>query len=189
MLILHTGLVVARLGRDPATREAGTRLAELFFEDMDRTLREDGVGDVAVPKRIKKIAAAFYGRLTAYETAPDRAALVDAVARNVYDGRPPEGAAEALATYIGQTVAALSGAAAATVAGGALPWPPVRGRTTPPSKDRGHDWPNPLSALPPRSVDRLPAGGQTVVVEASEAECAGSPRYTTSRRSRRFGPW
>ncbi len=125
MMILHCGLVVARLGRDAGTREAGTRLAELFFEDMDRTLREDGVGDVSVPKRIKKIAAAFYGRLTAYETAPSRDALVDAVSRNVYDERAPAGAAEALATYIQAAIVALGAAEASAVAGGAIPWPPI----------------------------------------------------------------
>lgn len=125
LMVLHCGLVVARLGRDPETREAGTRLAETFFDDMDRTLRETGVGDLSVPKKMKKIAGAFYGRLTAYETAGTGPALVAALARNVYDGRPPEGAAEALAAYMERTVAALAAADAGTIAGGTILWPPV----------------------------------------------------------------
>lgn len=123
LMVLHCGLVVARLGRDDATRETGTRLAEAFFDDMDRTLRETGVGDVTVPRKMKKIASAFYGRLTAYEAAGDRAALAEALARNVYDGAAPAGAAEALATYVEAAIAALGAADPAALAAADIPWP------------------------------------------------------------------
>lgn len=129
MMVVHCGLVVARLGRDPATRETGTRLAEIFFDDMDRTLRETGVGDISVPKKVRKLASAFYGRLTAYETAGGGPALAEAVSRNIYDGRAPEGAAEALAAYIGAAAAALAATDASAVATGTLPWPPIPGPT------------------------------------------------------------
>jgi cytochrome b pre-mRNA-processing protein 3 len=126
LIVLHCGLLVARLGRDPATRETGAQLAETFFADMDRTLREMGIGDVSVPKKMRKIADAFYGRLTAYEQAAGSPALVEAVARNVYDGAPAPGAAEALASYIEAAIAALAAADAAVLRAGSIPWPEPR---------------------------------------------------------------
>ena len=126
LIVLHCGLLVARLGRDPSTRETGTQLAETFFSDMDRTHREMGVSDVAVPKKMRKIADAFYGRLTAYEAAAGSPALVEAVGRNVYDGAPPPGAAEALSSYLEATMAALAAADAAALRAGSIPWPEPR---------------------------------------------------------------
>jgi cytochrome b pre-mRNA-processing protein 3 len=132
LIVLHCGLLVARLGRDPGTRETGRELAETFFADMDRTLREMGIGDVTVPKKMRRIADAFYGRLTAYEAAGSGPALVEAVARNVYDDAPPQGVAEDLAAYLAATMAALAAADAARLAAGEIPWPaPARG----PSQD------------------------------------------------------
>jgi len=94
MIVLHAVLVFRRLrGEAPAVAERAQALFDLFMADMDRSLREMGVGDLTVPKRIKKMAEAFYGRLDAYVAAldaGDRAALADALARNVFpDGAPP----------------------------------------------------------------------------------------------------
>src|SRR6185503_8514735 len=73
-----------------------------FCGDMDANLREMGVGDVAVPRKMKAIGEAFYGRKRAYEAAmaaPGLDQLVAALARNVYDGLPGA-AAEQLAAYV-----------------------------------------------------------------------------------------
>lgn len=67
-------------------RAESALLAELFVEDMDGQLREFGVNDVVVGKRIGKLMSVLGGRLGAYRSAlndKDRAKLVDAVARNV----------------------------------------------------------------------------------------------------------
>lgn len=71
--------------------ERADRLAQLLFDRMfreiDISLREMGVGDLKVPRKIKAMAQGFYGRVVAYERAlgvDDRAALEDAVARNVF---------------------------------------------------------------------------------------------------------
>lgn len=85
-----------------AGREAGARLTEVFIDDMDGQLREIGVGDVIVGKHIGNMVAAMGGRLSAYRDAiGDRAALGEALVRNLWRGEPsaeanPELAAERL---------------------------------------------------------------------------------------------
>lgn len=60
-------------------------LGEAFFQDMDRSLREIGVSDTGVGKRIKRMARAYFGRLKAYaEAYPDNQTFAEAIARNVY---------------------------------------------------------------------------------------------------------
>ena len=67
-------------------RAESALLAELFVEDMDGQLREFGVNDVVVGKRIGKLMSVLGGRLGAYRSAlnaGDLAKLTSAVARNV----------------------------------------------------------------------------------------------------------
>src|SRR5262245_52127762 len=90
MIILHAVLLLARLGREgePA-RQVGQKVFDTFCRDMDGSLREMGVGDLAVPRRMRGIGEAFYGRQAAYRealAAPDEAALAAALARNVFAG-------------------------------------------------------------------------------------------------------
>ena len=63
-----------------------------MFADMDQNLREMGLGDLAVGKRVKGMAAAFYGRIQAYEDglAGDESALVDSLRRNLYRKTEPD---------------------------------------------------------------------------------------------------
>lgn len=70
----------------PRTRQ----LMECLFDDMDRSLREMGVGDMGVGKRVKSMSKAAYGRLTAYGQAwGDDMALKEALVRNLYRGVDP----------------------------------------------------------------------------------------------------
>lgn len=92
MVVLHVVLATRRLRGTAATEQQA--LFDLFISDMDRSLREMGVGDLTVPKRMKVMGAAFYGRLEAYGAAldaRDAAALAAAIARNLF----PEAEAEA----------------------------------------------------------------------------------------------
>lgn len=62
-------------------------VTEQFFQDVDHSIRELGIGDAGVPKRMKKLASMFYGRMEAYEkaiNAQDITALAAALARNLY---------------------------------------------------------------------------------------------------------
>lgn len=89
MLALVLSLVMIRLEREgPWGREGSARLAELFVDDMDGHLRQWGVGDVVVGKKIGGLMGALGGRLGAYR-APDRR---EAIIRNLYRGdAPPAG--------------------------------------------------------------------------------------------------
>ena len=104
LVALHTALLVRRLHRAPDPR--GPALAQAVFDamfaDMDMNLREMGVGDMSIGKRVKVMWEAFHGRAIAYEKAleaGDAAALAAALARNVWAGTPPDGAAERLAGH------------------------------------------------------------------------------------------
>jgi cytochrome b pre-mRNA-processing protein 3 len=101
-LIVHLYAVIDRLrtGAD-ADGEFARLLAEAFVSDMDATLREMGVGDLSVPRKVKEMFGAFAGRITAYSAARgDAAALAAALERNVYGGAAAPGAAMSLALYL-----------------------------------------------------------------------------------------
>lgn len=90
MLSLHMFLTLHRLKSDGAGNKVltalGQELADEFFKDIDHSLREFGIGDQSVPKRIKKLARMFYGRVGSYGSALDsnnRDALATALARNI----------------------------------------------------------------------------------------------------------
>ena len=87
MLSLHMFLFLHRARGSKAGLEAvAQECVEAFFTDIDHSLRELGIGDVSVPKRMKKLARMFYGRAQSYGAAldaDDRAAMAAALARNV----------------------------------------------------------------------------------------------------------
>ena len=127
LLLLHVALVVSRLMQEKATRPAGQLLFDRFCLDMDDNLREIGISDIAVPKHMKRVGEAFYGRAQAYEAAlaaGDDRLLGEALARNIYGGQPPEPAVVArLAAYMRTMAAALAAAPAEAVAGGTVDLP------------------------------------------------------------------
>ena len=70
MVTLHVILALDRLEREgKAGAPLGQRIFDLYVHDMDNALRELGFGDLGVPKRMKKMAQAFYGRHEAYRQA------------------------------------------------------------------------------------------------------------------------
>lgn len=134
MVVLHTVLVCHRLkDKGELERALSQDVFDTFAADMDRTLRELGVGDLTVPKKMKKIGEAFYGRAAAYDAAladTGDDALAGALARNILDARdgdlPPQAAA--LARYVRQAVATLGAIPFDVLARGdlALPAPAQR---------------------------------------------------------------
>lgn len=101
------------LGSDLGS-ELGQALFDLMFADMDRNLREMGAGDLGVGRRVKAMAAAFYGRIKAYDTglAAGESALSMAIARNVFNETDPaldssSKAAMVLARYMAECVVVL----------------------------------------------------------------------------------
>ena len=103
---LHVALLIQRLRRDadPAGPKLAQAVFDAMFSDMDVNLREMGVGDLVVGKRVKRMWEAFHGRAAAYEAAVDagdRIAMAEALTRNIWRGAtPPAGAAEGLAAHV-----------------------------------------------------------------------------------------
>jgi cytochrome b pre-mRNA-processing protein 3 len=105
MIMLHLILVLGRLAAEPEpTRRLGQALFDHFCRDMDDSLREMGVGDLAVPRQMRRVGEAFYGRKATYEAAlaaTDDGTLTDALARIVYAGRTETPVdAQRLAAYV-----------------------------------------------------------------------------------------
>jgi cytochrome b pre-mRNA-processing protein 3 len=112
MIMLHAVLLLGRLeGEAEPLRRLGQGLFDAFCRDMDASLREMGVGDLAVPRRMRGIGEAFYGRQTVYRkalTASDQRPLAAALARNVFAGAPVPDGAERLAAYVRASVRELA---------------------------------------------------------------------------------
>ncbi|MCF6369948.1 ubiquinol-cytochrome C chaperone family protein [Rhizobium halophilum] len=73
-------------------QELAQEIIDAFFQDIDHSIRELGVGDTSVPKRMKKLAGMFYGRLEAYAAAldaRDQEGLARALARNIHPDVTP----------------------------------------------------------------------------------------------------
>ncbi len=115
LIVLHLVLVLARLsrgneprsglGRNPGPsrgRSLGQELFDVFCRDLDDNLREMGVGDLAVPREMRRLGEAFYGRQAAYcdalAAASDRE-LETALARNIFEAAGIDARAARLARY------------------------------------------------------------------------------------------
>ena len=129
LLVLHAALFTRRLGRDPDPRaqELSQSVFDAMIRALDANLREIGIGDVTVPKRMKAMARSFFDGAKTYDAALDAgdgAALAAALARIVYAGAPAEPEApRALAAWAVRADAALSaqGLAELEAAGPAYP--------------------------------------------------------------------
>lgn len=85
LMTLNGALAMVRLRADPAAAPLAQAFADKFFRFLDAGLREAGVGDTSVPKRMRKMANAFYGRLDAYAGALDDGVnLKTALGRNIW---------------------------------------------------------------------------------------------------------
>lgn len=123
LLVLHLWMVLRRLGTGGEPEKMAQRLFDHFCGDMDANLREMGVGDIVVPKRMQAFGEAFYGRAAAYDAALAEGgeALARALDKNVYNGRDPEHARR-LAAYVETSVAALASVDVAALGGGRRPF-------------------------------------------------------------------
>src|SRR5436305_2987337 len=112
LIVLHLSLVLRRLREgDHAARTVAQGVFDEFCRDMDHNLREMGISDPGVPRQMRKVGEAFYGRAKAYDAAlaaGGEGALAQALIRNVYAGASGRDMAAAeLATYVRQVVEAV----------------------------------------------------------------------------------
>lgn len=116
LLTLHAALALVRLKASPETAPLAQAFTDRLFRHIDSGLREAGVGDLTVPKRMRRLAGDFYGRLEAYAgalAAPD--ALSAAVARNILGDQGDAAFANKLAAYAADLAARQAGAPAAAL--------------------------------------------------------------------------
>lgn len=137
MIVLHVALMIRRIKKGPGAAPDADRdgfnqaLFDYMFNDMDRSLREIGVTDLGVGKRVKQMAAAFYGRAEAYQSALDAgdgAAVEEALARNVYrKGEADPQSVAALARYCETLAQALEDQPLAELLKGVVTFPVAEG--------------------------------------------------------------
>jgi cytochrome b pre-mRNA-processing protein 3 len=84
LIVLHAFLLLNRLKDEDSVRPLTQDLFDVMFADLDQSLREMGVGDLSVGKKIKVMAQSFYGHMAAYEAAVADGTLADALERNLY---------------------------------------------------------------------------------------------------------
>ena len=106
---LHAFLVLRRLRELPApAADVAQDFVDQCFAYLEIGFRQNGVSDIAVPKKMKKVAQGFYGRVNAYEAALDSGdpeQLVAALARNASGS-----GARLLADYVERSRSRLAGA-------------------------------------------------------------------------------
>lgn len=110
MVVLHLWLALRRLRAAGEASRLGQGLIDQFCSDMDDNLRELGVADLKVPKKMLAFSEAFYGRSAAYDAAmaADDAALAQALNKNIYSGQGGDHARD-LARYVRSSEAGLAG--------------------------------------------------------------------------------
>jgi cytochrome b pre-mRNA-processing protein 3 len=108
LLLMHLWLVLRRLKSVGSGSALSQALFDHFCADMDDNLREMGIGDQAVPKRMRAFGEAFYGRTAAYDMAltENSEAFAEALCKNILNGEKIE-KARALAAYAEAAMAKL----------------------------------------------------------------------------------
>ncbi len=132
MIALHAYLVLRRLkGGLPDTADLGQALFDLMFGDIDLNLREMGVTDMTIGRRVKAMASAFFGRVAAYDAALDEKtddALRDALDRNLYhDAEPAPDHLVRMAAYVRRESEALESQSIDDIAKGRVAFGPPPG--------------------------------------------------------------
>ncbi|MBV8535133.1 MAG: ubiquinol-cytochrome C chaperone [Alphaproteobacteria bacterium] len=132
LIALHIFFVLHRLKAEgAAARQLSQDVFDTLFGDMDRSLREMGVADLGVGRRIRAMAEALYGRMAAYEAglAAEDSVLAAALRRNLYgtvrDTEPPAAALPAVCGYVRAAVRALATQPLQRLAAGGVTFPDV----------------------------------------------------------------
>ncbi|MFZ2158992.1 MAG: ubiquinol-cytochrome C chaperone family protein [Bradyrhizobium sp.] len=124
LLLLHLWMVLRRMRPMQGGADLSQALFDRFCDDMDANLREMGVGDLSVPKRMQAFGEAFYGRSAAYDLAltAGQEPLAQALCKNILNGEHLDEARQ-LAVYAEAAIAALERLDEAAVLGGSWKFP------------------------------------------------------------------
>ena len=117
LIVLHLVLLLRRLRTEGETGAAlGQDVFDLFVRDMDRSIRETGVGDLGMKRRMRDVAKSFYGRAGSYSAAldaNDSDAMAAALDRNFF----PDGSRALLARGLADQVQVIVAGLQATTLG------------------------------------------------------------------------
>ncbi len=131
VISLHGFLVLHRLKGESSTASFARNYAGAIFEDMDRNLREMGVGDLSVGKKVRRMAEGFFGRSAAYDKALAEGGepLTDVLKRNLYGVADIEDSTilAAVASYVRRSVDHLATQDIADLTAGRIVFPPLTG--------------------------------------------------------------
>ncbi len=129
LVIMHVVLMLRRLGREGgAQAQLAQALSEAFCTDMDDCLREMGVGDISVAKKVKKAAAALFDRSRDYGKAleaGDSEGLSELIARHVLEAAGADAKSRRIAAYMCEMDTALGVAGLAQVLAGEARLPSI----------------------------------------------------------------
>jgi cytochrome b pre-mRNA-processing protein 3 len=133
LIVLHLVLVLNRLnqaaeeGRGRGAASAfGQHLFDVFCRDLDHNLREMGIGDLAVPRKMRSFGEAFYGRQAAYRAAlaaADEVELEKVLTRNIFGVAGSDSRAARLARYAQAIVTGLDATEEAALVAGKVVFP------------------------------------------------------------------
>ena len=125
---LHVILLLRRLrGEGPMASETSQELFDTYVSSLDDTLREMGVGDISVGKKMRKLGEAIYGRVKNFDsaTSPHATESLDALlTRTVYAGKE-NASVDVLAAYVRRAMDALASQPLDAVLEGRPAWPPI----------------------------------------------------------------
>ena len=124
---LHIVALLDRLGgHGPQAAETAQALFDTYVKALDHALRELGVGDLSVGKKMRKLGEAFFGRAKSYQAAykalPDRTELEALIARTVYVGGGEASKASELAAYAAAQREYLEGQPLDEILAGRISW-------------------------------------------------------------------
>lgn len=130
LYVLHLSLLLARLkGEGEAASETGQAVFDAFVGALDDSLRELGVGDLSVAKKMRKLGEAVYGRVVGYQNAlaaGDTVELSGLLARAVYAEEEADEVSDGLAAYAVSTHESLRSLRIEDILRGRLTWPEIK---------------------------------------------------------------
>lgn len=127
MISVYFALTLPRL-RNQQGAEIAQEIVDKFFMEVDHSLRELGIGDTSVPKRARKLANMFYGRISAYDQpidSDDAGPLASALARNIRPDIENWPGAIPLADYILEAARAVAEQPLDRILSGVIEFPPA----------------------------------------------------------------
>jgi len=130
VIALHGFLLLHRFRGEADAEKFAEAYCGAIFDDMDRNLREMGVGDLSVGKQVRKLAEGFYGRAAAYEAGlkAGNGELHAVLKRNLYAEAGPDGEIlSKVADYVRRNVAGLAEQDIGELIAGHVVFAPLKG--------------------------------------------------------------